>query len=206
VAKEASINDFGLLIAYVLPGFTALWGGTYLSGALRPWFGLTPADAPTVGGFLYLTIASVAAGLTVSTVRWLLIDTLHHRTGLPPPPRDFSRLGTNVLAFQAIVEDQYRYYQNASNMFLALGWVFVARRWALGFWDAPLGPTDLGLLLLEVVFFLGSRDTLAKYYARTGQLLGATPAHLPPQPPVPEAVRSEKPRTGRARKRRALPT
>src|SRR3712207_8337999 len=46
----------GLLIAYVLPGFTALWGGTYLSDALRPWFGLTSTDGPSVGGFLSLTV------------------------------------------------------------------------------------------------------------------------------------------------------
>ena len=32
--------------------------------------------------------------------------------------------------------------------------------------------SDLGLLLLCALFFVGSRDTLRKYYSRTGQLLG----------------------------------
>src|SRR5947209_5196133 len=93
VSRETSINNFGLLIAYVLPGFTALWGISLVTDRLGPWLFHPPADPPTVGGFLYVTLASVVAGLTVSTVRWLIIDVVHHQTGLRPPPRDFARLG-----------------------------------------------------------------------------------------------------------------
>ncbi len=37
--------------------------------------------------------------VTWSTVRWLIIDGVHHLTGLREPDWDFARLGANVAAF-----------------------------------------------------------------------------------------------------------
>ena len=172
MSQEGSINDrdFGLVIAYLLPGFTALWALTYLTDALDPWFGQLPASPPTVGGFLYMTVASIGAGITVSTVRWLVIDSLHRWTGLRPPQWDFSLLRDSVAAFGMIVDHQYRYYQFYGNSLVSLGAVFIARRWSLGFWTS-WSAVDCGLIVLMIVFFLGSRDTLRRYYVRAGQLL-----------------------------------
>src|SRR5205085_10439214 len=116
---------------------------------LRTWIAAPPADPPTVGGFLFVTVASIGVGLTVSTLRWLLIDTLHHRTGLRPPAWDFSLLGDRVAAFEVIVDNYYRFYQFYSGMVISLAVVFVARRWSLGFLTAPPALPDLGLAALE---------------------------------------------------------
>ena len=168
-AAEGSVNDFGLLIAYVLPGFVALWGGTYVAGPLRPWLLGEAGGGPTVGGFLSTTVAAVAAGLTASTIRWLVIDTLHHGTGVRPPDWDFALLGERVAAFGLVVDHYYRYYQWYGNTLVALAWVLAARRWSVGL--APVGATDLGILALMAVLYLGSRDALRRYYTRGGQLL-----------------------------------
>lgn len=105
-------NDtFGPLIAYLVPGATALFGLSPFIPAVQSWFASTPGDAPTIGGFLYLTVASLAMGMTVSAVRWVVVDTLHARTGLRSPPLDFSRLGPNVAAMQLLIEIHYRHYQ-----------------------------------------------------------------------------------------------
>ena len=64
---DVSGRNFGLLIAYVLPGFVSLCGMAELSPNMKSWLvtgSMTNGVAPTVGGFLYLTLASVAAGLT----------------------------------------------------------------------------------------------------------------------------------------------
>ena len=95
---EVSSSNFGLLIAFPLPGFVVLWGAGYFSETVRVWLSTSGDSAPTVGGFMYVTLASVAAGVTVSTVRWAIIDTIHRWTGLPPPTWDFSRLQENVAA------------------------------------------------------------------------------------------------------------
>src|SRR3990172_7067904 len=85
-------DNFGPLVAYLVPGATVLLGFSQFSPTLRVWFGTPPADAPTLGGFLYLTVASIAAGMTVSAIRWAVVDTLHSMTGLPLPPLHFSPL------------------------------------------------------------------------------------------------------------------
>lgn len=64
-------SNFGLLVAFVLPGFTVLWGASYFLETVRHWLA-GAGTTPTVGGFMFVTLASVAAGVTVSS----------HKTGL----------------------------------------------------------------------------------------------------------------------------
>ena len=174
---ESQINDFGLLISYVLPGFTALWGASYLFPEIRSLVVSAPSDGATLGGFLYMTVAAVAAGLTISTVRWLLIDTLHHWTGVQRPSWDFSRLQDNVAAYTVLNELHYKYYQFYANTFIALLFVYVARRFHSGLINAPFGLLDAGFLALLIILFAGSRDTLRKYYVRMDQVLRTASAH-----------------------------
>jgi hypothetical protein len=154
------------LISYVLPGFTALQGLPFLSNSTASW-GATASGAPTIASFLSGTVEATAAGLTVSTVRWLLIDTLHHRTGLRPPAWDFARLAEKASAFMLLIEIHYRYYKFYANMVIALLWAYVAGGYTLGWKGACYW-------ILAGLFFLGSRDALRKYYARAGQLLGSS--------------------------------
>jgi hypothetical protein len=62
---EVSGKNFGFLIAYILPGFVRLWAISYFSPTVRAWLvsSSSAAGAATVGGFLYVTLASVGAGL-----------------------------------------------------------------------------------------------------------------------------------------------
>ena len=170
--KQLSSENFGLLIAYIIPGLTALWGASYLSTTIRSWLTGPAVNGPTIGGFLYATIAAVGTGLVVSTVRWALIDTLHHATGLRRPRWDFARLQKHFDVYDRLEHNHYIYYQFHSNMNVALFIAYVARRIGLGFWSLPLGWSEVGFLMLSIIFFAGSRDTLRKYYARVEQLIG----------------------------------
>src|SRR3712207_8693886 len=42
----------------------------------RSWLAAEQDSAPTIGGFLYVTLGSVAAGLLLSAIHWAVIDTL----------------------------------------------------------------------------------------------------------------------------------
>lgn len=170
--NEVSSHNFGHLIAFLLPGFTALWGISYFSETVRRWLTESGTTTPTVGGFLYITLASVAAGVTVSTVRWAVLDTIHRWTGLPPPRWDFSRFQDKVAAYIVLNEIHYKYYQFHGNVLVALLFLYIARRIHAGFLTAPFGWLDLGFAALSVILFVGSRDTLVKYYGRVSQLLG----------------------------------
>ena len=176
--QSVSNANFGPLIAYLVPGATALWGLSQFSPPIQAWFAATPANAATIGGFLYLTIASLAVGMTVTAIRWALIDMLHAATGLRPPNLDFSKLHGRVDAFNLLIEIHYRHYQYYANMFVATAIAYVCYRIKIGVM-LHVGWTDLGIGLLEAVFFMTSRDTLREYYQRTQQLLAVRPHHLP---------------------------
>lgn len=168
--KDITTTNFGLLIAFVVPGLTAIWGASYFSDTLQLWLRGSPTHAPTVGGFMYVTIAAIAAGVTVSAVRWAFLDTLHHHTGIPRPDWDFSRLQQNAQAYTVLLENHYRFYQFYSNLLMSLVFLYASRRLALGL-RSDFGWFDLGFLILVSILFLGSRDTLQKYYVRVGRLL-----------------------------------
>jgi len=160
-SQDNSGTNFGLLIAYVLPGFTALQGLPFLPTATGGW---GVEGSPTLSGFLSGTLEAIAAGLTVSTLRWLVIDTFHHRSGVRPPHWDFARLAGGAAAFEILVDIHYRYYKFYANMVVALVVAYATGGYALG-WGS------LSYWFLAVLFLLGSRDALRKYYFRAGQLL-----------------------------------
>lgn len=168
--EGVSARNFGLLIAYVLPGFVTLWAVALVSPAVRVWLVGSTAAGPNVSGFMYVLIASVAAGMTVSAVRWATVDWLHAVTGLVRPAWDDARLGKRLGAFEALVENHYRYYQFYANMLVALGLAYPT--WCLSAGGSLFQPTDWGFLLVEGVFFAASRDALGRYYRRSAILLG----------------------------------
>lgn len=169
--RDLAPFNFGLIIAYLVPGFVALWGASYHSEIVHGWLVAAPRSAPTVGDLYYATVASVACGMIVSAFRWALIDTVHHWTGVRMPPWDFSLLRDRLDAYQLLVEFHYRYYQFFANMLIALAFSSVAHAlrpaanppgWSLG---------NTALVIVCVVLFFTSRDALRKYYRRAGELL-----------------------------------
>lgn len=169
--KDVSAQNFGYLIAFVLPGFVALHALAQADPSLAVWLdSISAGDPRTVGGFLYVTLASVAAGLAVSTVRWLFVDAIHHHTGVPPPTWNDARLQDNLAAFEALVAAHYRFYQHYANTFVALLAV-LATRLVRTSETAQCRPTAMLCLLLGL-YWLGSRDTLRRYYRRAECVLG----------------------------------
>jgi len=171
--KDTSVTSFGLVIAFLIPGFGVLWGLSGFSPTVEQWLGASPTEAPAIGGFLYGTLASIAAGLIVSAIRWAAVDSLHHATGVKPPRWDFSQLQKNVQAFDVLVEVHYRYYQFYANTLVAFAVVYCANRWAEQGILArrPVGWLDAMGVGLAIILWIASRDTLRKYYSRTASIL-----------------------------------
>ena len=167
---DFSGRNFGLLIAYVIPGFIALWGLSWTYEPIRVWLqGAAPAG-PTFGGALYVVLASVACGLIANALRWVFVDQLHHRTGLPHPDWDDSRLQEHLEAFDYLVENHYRFYQFYGASLVATLSAYAA--WRLSGAHESSGSAELIVSALTWVFLVSSRDALAKYYGGTALLLG----------------------------------
>lgn len=169
--RDLTPSNFGLVVAYLIPGFVVLWALGYHNSTIREWLAASPESAPTVGGLLYATLASIAAGMVVSSFRFVVIDSLHHRTGVAIPAWDFSQLHDRLAAFETLIEIHYRYYQSHANMFVAIIFAYIAWRLEPGRPLFQLGIPDALFISVECMLFLASRDALGKYYLRTGALL-----------------------------------
>jgi hypothetical protein len=166
-SQEISDTSFGIFIAYLLPGLTAIYGLPIAADG-QFWATLAASSQLTFPQIALVLVTALAAGLTVSTVRWLVVDTIHHQTGLRPGIWDFSRLGENVAAFEFLNQIHYRYHKFYANMVVALAWAYAAGGFALGW-------RGLAYWALAGLFFLGSRDALGRYYDRVGLLLAPPP-------------------------------
>lgn len=169
--NETSSKQFGLLVAYLLPGFIGLFGVAPFVPAVANW--LQPINQVDfgVGPTAYAILAAIAMGMILSCFRWLLIDQLHRCTGVRRPAMDASHLETRLDAFDYVVEAHYRYYQFYANTIVAIALAYGLNRFIkpspfLGF------GTDLGVAILCTVLFVGSRDALSNYYAGTTRLVG----------------------------------
>jgi hypothetical protein len=118
--RDLSSDNFGILIAYLLPGFVVLWALRPFVPTVELWLGMPTGTSPTVGGFLYVTIAAVGAGVIISAIRWAIVDQIYHRTGIPAPAWDFRYFPANVAAVESHVQDHYRYYQCYANLLIAV--------------------------------------------------------------------------------------
>jgi hypothetical protein len=168
---ETSRIPFGLIIAYLLPGFIGLVGIASLFPTVAVWLQPVNQSGTGLGPAVYVVLAAMAIGLITSVFRWILIDHIHHLTGLRPPNWDDSRLDDRLAAFNYLVENHYRYYQFVANTLIAVVWTYSINRWMKT--SSLLGVgTDLGVVILCVALFAASRDALSKYYFRTGRLVG----------------------------------
>lgn len=165
-------RQFGLVIAYLLPGFVALIGFAPIVPMVARW--LAVDQTASVGAPVYALLAAAAAGMVVSCFRWLLVDRVLALTGVPRPAFNSRALEQHPDAFHYLVEVHYRYYQFYSNALVSLVWAYSVNRWLRTSSRLRLG-TDLGVFLLCAVLFAGSRDALAKYRARSAQLVGQVP-------------------------------
>ncbi len=162
--KDVTDKNFGVIIAFLLPGFLLLWGLSFSSDAFASWLATSGgASAPTVGGFLYATLASLALGLLISAARWLVIDHLHHFTGVSDPGLNFANLKDKdrYAAFVGVVENHYRYYQYYANTLVAIVAAFVV--YLVVGKEKSSATIWLSTIATALTLFFGSRDALKKY-------------------------------------------
>lgn len=164
-------RQFGLAIAYLLPGFIALLGIAPFAPVVTAW--LKTGQTASLGAPVYAILASIAAGMVVSCFRWFLLDPLVTLTGVGTSPFNTKALEQHPAALNFLIESHYRYYQFYGGTLLAAVWTYLIYR-VLG--TSPhLGfGTDFGMVILCAVLFAGARDTLSKYRNRSNQLVGTT--------------------------------
>ena len=171
---NTSSKQFGLMVAYVLPGFIVLAGIAPFSPTVSSWLQPLNQAQASLGAPLYAVMAATTIGMILGCLRWLTIDHIHWwAAGIKPPVWDDSRLAGRITAFDYLVEQHFRFAQFYGHTLIAVAGIYSLNRIA---GTAPIfGPaTDVAVLILIAGLFAGSRDALSKYYARTVLLIGQT--------------------------------
>jgi hypothetical protein len=173
--KDVTDKNFGMIIAFWLPGVILLWGLTYSYPGISAWLNKTSgSEAATIGGFLYVTLAALAVGMVVSAIRWMIIDVFVFKyipvIRVERTEFDFGTLTNKEVfaVFQGAVENFYRFYQYYSNTLVsilaAIVVYFFRGKEIIGCFSW------LAIVFTCIALFLASRDSLKNYYACREQI------------------------------------
>jgi hypothetical protein len=172
---KVTSEGFGLTIAFVAPGAVVLWGIAQHSAVLRSWFGFPGSETDvSAGGFLFVLLASSAAGVFVSGIRWIVFDQIFFRLiGLTRPDIDESQMRNEeyLRAYMVANEYFYRYYQFYSNMAVAVVVAYLS--WLVQL-DEAFAARHWGLLILAVlaldVLIISAHSALSNFYRILGKV------------------------------------
>lgn len=173
--KDVTSTSFGLLIAFLLPGFVGVYSVTFWSATVKHVFERFLTAESNVGLLLMLVLAALAAGLQVTAVRWLLYESWRsRRTRLGP--NDFAALGSSedrLAAFRAAADEHYRYHQFWGGMSIVIPFLY----WGL----RSTNCADLAIacnanafwvfLVIEAVTIKAAIEAYRNYVSRARQIM-----------------------------------
>jgi hypothetical protein len=169
--KDVTENNFGVIIAFLLPGFLFLWGLSFSNNDVATWLtNMSSKDAPQIGSFLYTTVASLALGLLIDAIRGAVIDEIFYRFfNLEWPAINSSKLKNKdtLAAFNAAIQNHYRYYQYYANSVVAVAAAFAAYVIAGKSLSAEIA-IPIGALLLILLYV--SYDELKSFNERAKEI------------------------------------
>lgn len=133
--KPVSI-DFGIVIAFIAPGFVALLAVSYYIPAAGQLVAAAANEHQDVGVFLIVLLSSLSIGLVISGVRLIVIDSLilHVRPKCLRVQNyhvNYKAVDRDTLSKILTLRDNfYRFYQFYANSVVALLFWLAAQQWA----------------------------------------------------------------------------
>lgn len=179
-------KSFGLVIAFLVPGMIGLYAGSLHVPMLQDWFAAAGRAQTTVGGFLFITIASSGAGAFLSGVRWYFLEGKIKRAVDVSTEHDIvNRRETQTeLVYQHMRQQHYDFYLFYSNTLVALvvlwvSWLFSQlpslTAWTLSWETAkPIVGTLLGVAV-GWVLYESAKDAYSRYQKKRAAVLRLAP-------------------------------
>jgi len=127
--KDVTSTSFGLLIAFLLPGFAGFCSLSFYSYQIRNTLDKFWEANSDVGAFLLVLLLSLIIGLLVTQIRWVMFEIgLCRNVHLDLASKAELRIETKFVAFRAAVDETYRYHQFFGGMAVVMpifyiGWV-----------------------------------------------------------------------------------
>jgi hypothetical protein len=179
---------YGLVIAFLLPGFLTLWAISMIEPIARGWLGTAASADAKLGGFLFAVLASLGLGLLVSGIRFFLFDSVLLKLpliGIPKAPEvDQRSRKEHEGAYQDARESHYCYFQFYANTAVALlivAAIATIRHLALGgsMWGPAVWGGAILLVAFEVFLYFAARDCIRRYHQRVQSLIGLPSSPAP---------------------------
>jgi hypothetical protein len=179
--RDLLAENFGLLIAYVVPGLAALWACALWDVKIGAWMAQAGTLDTTIGGFLILTVAALGAGMLVQALRFALFELLLPKSShalrwwpylTAPSYEHRQRRDPEVrAALREITDQHYRYYQCHGGLSVALVAVLVA--WCVREENVSFGAKAAMAALCLVclaALFLAAMDALRRTRERMTEI------------------------------------
>ena len=165
--------NFGLVIAYMIPGFSATYALASHVGTIDALLG-GPGRVPSTASVVPLLLIAVAIGIVINAISWVVIRPVIHRCGVREESGLVNKKLSNEdrLRYDQIVEATFRYHQFYSNMLVAV--VLLGPMWLL----SPRQSIILRIasfLLTVMVLFLAARNALQQFYTGLSKLCDEGP-------------------------------
>jgi hypothetical protein len=167
--------NFGLVIAYLIPGFLGLYA---LAERVSIFKALLGGDkgVPEAAALVPMTTLALAIGIIINAVSWALLRPLISVSGVRRPAAlDYAKLKEKDIAvYNVVVEANFRYHQFYGNMLVAV--LLLTPRWLV----RPVAENlvqDASFFFVTVVLFFAARDSLKRAYTRLEGLLTKEDTH-----------------------------
>ena len=165
-------KSFGLIIAFLIPGMVGLYAVSFYVPVIREWFGIAVDQSTTIGGFLFVIVASIGMGVFISGMRWFVLEHLIWKRESPELNTAQRSKTQTELVYQNLVWQFYNFYQFYANTLFAivllyLAWVF-AERWPEG---VKLVATTALLIPACFVLYKSARNSLNRFDQRRESVL-----------------------------------
>ncbi len=147
--KDVTTTSFGLVIAYLLPGFIGLYGMSFWFPGLRQVYSAFLTAQSSVGLFLLVVIAALVGGLVLNSLRWAIYESWR-RDNLGP--EELAKLGsseTMLNAYLQRIDENFRYYQFSGGFSISLPILYAG--WLSTSWPSVGFCLKVGSLLAFLV-------------------------------------------------------
>jgi hypothetical protein len=169
--KDVTSTSFGLIIAYLLPGFCAFFALSFWWPQVADIFSKFLEAESNIGLFLFVIVCSLIAGLEISIFRWILFERWLCRKSQLDRTK-FAHLGVDakLTAFRAAVDEHYRYHQFWGGMAVAIPFIGLGLIKDVSAVCEQMG-LGCGFLLVEIVTIFAGCSAFQNYVDRATHIL-----------------------------------
>jgi hypothetical protein len=179
--KDLNIKSFGLLIAYLLPGFACIFCFAFWIDSFKNLIDGFMSTNSDFGSFLFVLLLALLFGLILNAFRWIIYERwLLRKHTIPEDYYQELIKHDNLQAIHSTLDENFRYHQfygNISIVFLGFFFEFIKRT----FFNPPesserhniLVIIAIGFLLviLELVIVSAAKQSFKRYVNRSKSIL-----------------------------------